>query len=82
MKFKILKIATWNDSSYPRMAVIKRIGDEEKNVLLSPHVDNMVSAVGMTKDWKTNTGSENLFVSVNGLPLKEWTAGTEIEPYV
>lgn len=81
MVFVIIDIAAW-DGSFPRKAIIKRTGAEEQNVLLYPHVGNTVSAVGMSKDWKTNTGSENLFVSVNGIPLKEWTAGIEIEPAI
>ena len=81
MVFVIIDIAAW-DGSFPRKAIIKRTGAEEQNVLLYPHVGNTVSAVGMSKDWKTNTGSENLFVSVKGIPLKEWTAGIEIEPAI
>lgn len=61
----------------PRRAEIQSMSSEFKcRVLLLPHIDGMVKAIGVTEDGKS-TGAENLFAN-DGLPLEKWSEGTMI----
>lgn len=77
MKFKILGISDWTNQTMPRRAEIQSMSSEFKCwVLLLPHIDGMVKAIGVTEEGKS-TGAENLFAN-DGLPLEKWSEGTMI----
>ena len=78
MKFKILGICDWADQTMPRKAEIQPVSSGPKCwVFLYPLASGLVSALGMTEDWREPTNSMNLFVCDN-VPLKDWCVGMTI----
>lgn len=89
MELKVIEISDYSTDNMPRRATLQVATDSSRkfNAFLFTHAqddkeNNLVSAIGMDKDFKYITMLQMLLQEVNNAPLSEWCADTYVEVYL